>query len=118
MKDVYLRDPSDSKYRPLLLETGDKIEILLNKIRMILLTDRGEVLGEPSLGLSLEHSLFETVLDEGAIKEDFYAQLGKYVPEISDYKIDLDVEYNTDGVKNEIFLIININDQKQFAIVI
>ena len=47
LRDIYLRDQSDPKYKSNLLETSSVIESVLNKIRMILYTNRGEVLGAP-----------------------------------------------------------------------
>ena len=57
--ELYCRNVNDPGYNPNKLDTSDALEALLTKIRMIIFTTQGEVLGQPSLGLSLEEHLFE-----------------------------------------------------------
>jgi hypothetical protein len=59
LKEIYCRNENDPKYVNTILETTDAIEALLTKLRMILFTARGEVLGYPNLGLDLDSMLFE-----------------------------------------------------------
>ena len=77
IREIYLRDASDPRYNPRLLEINDPIEAILSKIRMLIYTNKGEVLGEPDLGMNLESRLFEFLMDEGNIRSDFYAQVAK-----------------------------------------
>lgn len=109
LRDIYLRDQSDPKYKSNLLETSSVIESVLNKIRMILYTNRGEVLGEPLLGMDLESYLFQFNLNDAQIQNEFNAQIAKYVSESKDLKINLDVKMETDGVQNLIYLYIYID---------
>lgn len=109
MTEIYFRNPDDPKYNPLYLEENDEKEILLNKIRMILFTNRGEVLGEPELGLNLEDYLFDFDIPIDVIKRRFYAQLAKFVPE-NKYKIDLDIQITTNNIQKFANLYIKIDD--------
>jgi hypothetical protein len=46
---------------------------------MILFTKKGEVLGEPGLGMNLESMLFEKNVSAYEIKKEFQKQLAIYV---------------------------------------
>ena len=83
---------------------------------MILLTKKGEVMGEPELGMDLEEMLFDFNIDEYKLRQTFYAQLQKYVSEQDKYKIDFDISTGTDGVSTVVYLYINIDNITYFGI--
>lgn len=112
LREIYFRDPSDMKFVNGVLEVSDKLEAVITKLRMILYTNRGEVLGEPELGMDLENYLFESGLNEGIIKDRFYANLAKYVPETADFQIDCSVTVESDGVKDTGIIYITLNNEK------
>jgi phage baseplate assembly protein W len=118
LKEIYLRGPEDPKYQSKLLETDSKIEAVLNKIRMILFTNRGEVLGEPDLGMNLEDYLFQFGFDEADIKNKFMAQVNQYIPEMTEFSINMSVSFETDGVQNMSYLFITINQEVQMGVVL
>jgi phage baseplate assembly protein W len=110
--EIYFRDPTDPKYRKNVLESDSKLENLITKIKMILYTRKGEVLGQPELGMNLDDYLFETKYNELQIRDDFYTQLAKFVPESSEFKIDYDVGIKSEGYHNMLVLNIKIDDVK------
>lgn len=115
IREIYFRDPSDPKYQLYGIETNDKLGAVIAKLRIILFTNRGEVLGEPDLGMDLEDFLFDFGFNEQIIRERFYAQIAKYIPE-RDFRIDLDVSYETDGVRDTAYLFIIVNDLRVLGI--
>lgn len=117
LREIYFRDISDNKFDTNSLEINSKLESTLNKIRMILFTNRGEVLGDPDLGMDLDDFIFKFGISENVIRDRFYSQISKYIPE-RDYKIDIDFSFETDGVKNLIYLFINIDRQRMLGIII
>lgn len=118
LRDIYIREPSDSKYNPLSMEINDPLEELLSKIRMLIYTRKGEVLGEPYLGLDLEERLFEFDPDLSAVERDFYTQLAKYVPESNDYNVQISIEQKSDGVTNFGMIEIRINDTPMIGVML
>lgn len=110
IREIYLRDVTDPKYNKYIMETSNKIEIILNKIRMILYTNRGEVMGEPNLGMDLEDYLFQFTVNESELRNRFNSQIATYVPESKEFGISMDVTIETDGVQNTVYLYININN--------
>lgn len=109
LKEIYFRDPTDPKYNIKKVEVNSGLETVLNKIRMVLTTKKGDVLGEPDFGLDLENMLFDTTFDEGLLKSAFFGQMQKYIAESYKYNIDLTVTTGTDGISTTIYLYITVN---------
>lgn len=111
-REIYFRDISDPKYNPRILESDNKLENLISKIKMILYTRKGEVLGEPDLGMNLDDYLFETNYNEMQIKNLFFAQIEKFIPELNEYKIDCEVGIRREEYHHMIVLSISIDNIK------
>lgn len=80
MREIYNRDPDDPKYNPYQLESLDPVEICVGQLKMVLLTNKGEVLGDPKFGLNLEDLIFNLGLSESSIKKELDIFLKTYVP--------------------------------------
>jgi hypothetical protein len=80
MIEIYNRDPNDPMYKENVLEVTDPVEICIGQLKMCLLTNREEVLGDPSFGLSLEYLLFDLDLSEQSIRSRIMGHLRNYVP--------------------------------------
>jgi hypothetical protein len=118
MIDIYCRNQSDPGYDPNALFTKDKREILLSKIRMILFTKPGEVLGHPDLGVDLEKYVFETGLNASWLETKLYNQFNKYIPEISDFKLDIKVTLQKGEYRDICFIDIFIDNQKYLGVLV
>ena len=80
MREIYNRDPLDPNYNPYQLEITDPIEICIGQLKMLLLTNKGEVLGDPKFGLNLEDLIFNLDLSESSIRKELDLALKVYVP--------------------------------------
>lgn len=80
MREIYNRDPLDPNYNPYQIETSDPVEICVGQIKMLLLTNKGEVLGDPKFGLNLEDLIFNLNLSESSIKKELDLFLLTYIP--------------------------------------
>lgn len=80
MREIYNRDPLDPNYNPYQIETSDPVEICVGQIKMLLLTNKGEVLGDPKFGLNLEDLIFNLNLSESSIKKELDLFLQTYIP--------------------------------------
>lgn len=80
MREIYNRDPLDPNYNPFQIETTDPVEICVGQLKMLLLTNKGEILGDPKFGLNLEDLIFSLELPESAIKKELDLFLKTYVP--------------------------------------
>lgn len=80
MREIYNRDPKDPNYNPYQLETTDPIEICIGQLKMLLLTNKGEILGDPKFGMNLEDLIFNLNLSEDSIKKELDLFLKVYIP--------------------------------------
>lgn len=80
MIEIYNRDPGDFGYKDDVLETTDPIEICIGQLKMLLLTNKGEVLGDPAFGIALDELIFNLELSEDSVRREIDFQLNSYCP--------------------------------------
>ena len=80
MIEIYNRDPGDFGYKVDVLETTDPIEICIGQLKMLLLTNKGEVLGDPAFGIALDELIFNLELSEDSVRREIDFQLNSYCP--------------------------------------
>lgn len=90
--EIYTRSKDDPNYA-YLLETNSALEIALAKIRMILGTNHGEVLGEYELGTNIEELVFKTQRSARDIESDLEKQIMAYVGNVEGYAISIKVKF-------------------------
>jgi hypothetical protein len=117
LKEIYCRNSNDPLYNYNILETSSALEALLTKLRMIIFTNKGEVIGVPDLGLSLNDLLFEFNANTYQIQKDFYAQVSKYVPDAVNFNIDLQVNFVPGTVRDICYIDIYIDGTKYLGVV-
>jgi hypothetical protein len=93
MREIYNRDPEDPNYNPYQLETTDPTEICVGQLKMILLTNKGEVLGDPKFGLNLEDLIFNLELSEASIRKELDFFLKVYCPLFSTLNGTYDLKF-------------------------
>jgi len=92
LNSIYIRDNTDPKYDWRIVENkGGDLDELIAKIKIILYTRKGQVLGVPDLGMDLEKYLFNKFVNTSDIRNQFYAQLSAFVPEAQDYNVQINV---------------------------
>jgi len=117
LAEIYCKNPRDPQYVYQQLETSNPIEALLTKLRMIMFTNRGEILGEPDLGLDLEYHLFELNFNSFQLQQNFLGQVAKYVPEAQYYKVDLQVSFVPGTVRDIAYIDIYIDGRRYLGVV-
>ena len=70
LREIYNKDPEDPNYKEDQLEVTDPLEACVGKIKMMIFTRRGEVLGDPSFGLDLESLIYDMNLSEASVKKE------------------------------------------------
>jgi hypothetical protein len=80
MREIYNRDPNDPLYKSDILEVTDPIEICIGQIKMCLLTNKGEVLGDPAFGMDLDGMLFDLELSQQSLSREMNLHLHTYAP--------------------------------------
>lgn len=118
VRDFYMRHELDPKFRPDQIEVYDEVEASINQVRMTLLTNKGEVLGEPQFGLQVEKYLFDFELDPFALSDEANEQIQLYISESKKRNIKVTPTYTTDEKDRKIYsLQISISGRRSpFAI--
>lgn len=80
MREIYIREPNDASYKKGVFEMSDPIEILIGQIRMLLLTKKGLVLGDPLFGIDLEGLIFDFEISEYELRSSIDNQFAIYCP--------------------------------------
>jgi hypothetical protein len=93
IQDIYIRNPEDPNYIFGIYDHTDAIESIVTKIKMILGTRQGEVLGDVNFGVGIEDLVFETRINKFELEEKIKKQVYQYISEASRYKIDPKVSF-------------------------
>lgn len=78
LKEIYIRSDNDPYYDPRKLEFTDEMESAITQVRVILGTEKGDVLGVPNFGLNIEDYIFKTRMSAANICEELDNQLASY----------------------------------------
>lgn len=117
-RDIYMRDLSDPNYKEGILEVSDQIEMLIAELKMMLYTNRGEVLGAPDFGANLEEMLFNFGLNEFSIKQMLRDQTAKFIPRAMNYNVEFDVKFAQGTVRDICLIDVSINSQPAFGVIV
>jgi len=118
IQEIYIRPIGDPKYNEDKLDVSDEYEMLYSKILMILSTKKGEVLGDPNFGLSLEEQLFTFDIDEGKLREQVFNQISLYAPESGKFKLKLEIKRFRGSVRDIILLDFIVDGRKSFGVMV
>jgi hypothetical protein len=115
-REIYIREPEDPNYKDGVLEINDEVEILITQLKMLILTTKGDILGAPAFGMSLEDLLFSFNANEYTLQNEFNDQLMRFCPLAAKYDVKLEVKFFRGTVRDIGFLDISINDRKVFGV--
>lgn len=117
-REIYMRDITDPNYKEGILEVSDEIEMLIGQIKMLLFTNRGEVIGAPDFGANLEEHLFTLSLNEYALRQMLRDQTMKFIPMSINYHVDYDIKFARGTVRDICLIDIYINNNPAFGVMV
>jgi hypothetical protein len=117
LKEIYILNQFDVGYEPNKIDESDSVRALIQKIKMIMFTRKGEILGDPMFGISLEDLLFEVGVSSNDLKRAFDQQIGTYIPEAGQFDLRLEVNFVPGTVRDVAFIDIYVNGTKAFGVV-
>lgn len=116
IQEIYIGIPNTNQYKEKTIEITDDIETILQRIRMVLGTRKGIVLGDTDFGMNIEDYLFDMNFSEEKIRKEILYQITKYVsPTVGPmYSIDVKVNFGKNTVEGYDYMVIDIyiNQQK------
>lgn len=111
--EIYTRQEDDPHYEGPIIETSDRIEGILAKVRMILGTRHGDIMGDYNFGVDLERMVFMTAKSQSDMEGIINEQLNLYLGADSKYKVYAKVNFghHMDGYDYAV-VDIYVNDNK------
>lgn len=117
IRDFYTRTEDDPKYKKGILENNDSLEETIAQIKMTLLTNKGEVLGEPNFGIEVNKYLFDFDVDPFKLSSDAASQVSNYVTGSKNYNIKVKPSRYTDEKNRDVFVLgVDIDGKNSFGI--
>lgn len=117
IRDFYTRTQDDPKYTSGLIENSDSLEETIAQIKMTLLTNKGEVLGEPNFGIEVNKYLFEFDIDPFQLSSEASSQIDSFVTGSKTYDIKVKPSRYSDDKDRDVFVLgIDITGEDSFGI--
>jgi len=119
IQELYIRNPSDPNFRTDVLDHSNPIESIMAKVKMILGTRQGQIIGDLNFGVGIEDLIFETKINKMQLEEDIKNQIWQYVSESGDYSIRPDISFGKAEAGYDYCVIdFYINEQKTFGVLV
>ena len=105
-KDFNTRWKGHKKYRSNKVIEEDIIEVVIQKLEMLLFTNKGDVFGENNIdfGGDLEFYLWQTNISNANLKNNIIEQINQYIPELFVMGFDLELNFIDNGVMDTLEL--------------
>lgn len=116
--EIYNRNPEDPNYVYGILEHSDPIESIISKIKMILGTKSGQVIGDLGFGVGIEDLIFETRVNKTHLEETIKMQFDRYISESKDYNISPQVSFGKAEGYDYAIIDIFIDNQKIIGLLV
>ena len=117
IRELYISNQFEPGYDAFKIEERDSVKVLVQKIKMIMFTRKGDILGDSNFGISLEDLLFEFGFSANELKIAFDQQIASYVPEAAYFELKIDVNFVPGTVRDFAYIDIYVNGTKAFGLV-
>jgi hypothetical protein len=117
LKEIYIINQFEPGYDSFKIEERDSVKALVQKLKMIMFTRKGDVLGDPNFGISLEDLLFELGFSANELRMAFDQQIAAYIPEAAEFDLKLDINFVPGTVRDFAYIDIYVNGTKAFGLV-
>lgn len=113
IREIYIRNESDPNFIPGVIDYSNEVERVISEIKMILGTQKGQVLGNYDFGVDLEYAVFNTKKSAEEVASEINEQINMYVNKGDNMTISVDVNFGDSGKGYDYAVIdIIINGQK------
>lgn len=103
-RDMYIRWENHPKYNENEIIEDDYINMMVQKLEMLLFTNKGECFGDPGMGCNLEYYLWQTNIPGNMIQNNIESQISAYIPELNVVGYDLSIDLYQGVEKDKMFL--------------
>ena len=117
LNEIYIVNQGEPGYDPQRIEESDSVKTLVQKLRMIMFSRKGDVLGDLKFGISLEQLLFEFGFSANELRTEFDRQIAAYIPEAPSFDLRLEVNFVPGTIRDLAYIDIYVNGNKAFGLV-
>lgn len=103
-KDLYIKYDGHPRFHSNKILENDVIETIVQKLEVVLFTNKGDVYGEPQLGCNIEYLLWETKIPVSEIKKNISRQIDIYIPELNELGYDFNIELYEGSYRDILYL--------------
>ena len=109
-KDLTIRWEDHQKFKPNQIIEDDLMEVIVQKLEMILFTNKEDVLGSSgfNLGADLEYYLWETKIGNDILKAKIVEQINQFIPEMNIIGYDISLKIFEGTIQDILNIYINI----------
>ena len=94
--DFYITNPNEPNSNKFQIVEDDIINVIIQKYKLILFTNKGDVMGDPNFGGDLEYLLFQTKVSNDYVKNTLISQISNYIPELINMNYYIEVVFTQD----------------------
>jgi phage baseplate assembly protein W len=106
--DFYILYQGHPKYTNGEVIEDEVISVIVQKLEVMLFTNKGSVLGEPNFGISLEELLYQTRVSDTYVKNEIENQIAVYIRELLEITYSVNVVFAQDPLNYQDIMFINI----------
>ena len=81
-RDLYSRWEDHPRYNSRTVVEDDPVEVIVQKLEMVLYTNQGDVIGDVEFGADLIYYLWQTELSNENLRQLIVEQIELYIPEL------------------------------------
>lgn len=118
LKEIYHRLPEEGNFVEGLLEHSNVLETYIEKIKMILNTSKGDVLGFPNFGVNLENLIFELTFNADQIRNEIFSQINAYCGEAQYFDTEVKVKFAKGTARDMAIVDIVVNANKVISVLL
>jgi len=103
-KDFYIKDPKSVKYVVNKMIEDDVINVIVQKLELLLFTRTGELFGQFEFGADLEYYLWQTDISVKDFRSLIISQISTYIPELDNIGYSLQISVFEGPVQDTLVL--------------
>jgi hypothetical protein len=105
--DLNIVAPGNPRFVVNQIVEDEIILVIINKLEMILFTNKGEMLGDPDFGADLQTLLQTTKVSSDFVRKSIIQQISIYIAELNNISYSLDVSFMQDPATFQDVMFIN-----------
>lgn len=115
-RSFYITSEQHPKYKTGEIVVDDPMRVIVNKIEMVLFTNKGDFAGDVDFGANLSFYLWQTRVSVEYLRKIIQEQFDKYIPEMRTFNTTLNLELSEGSYQDILFIDITLNEVEVKAI--